>query len=110
MQQVLLGGAHNLYTAVFSVSAKTLTISNVTGFDLTDSSLSYVYSVTASKQIPSERVTCALSRVAGKPVWTFTFFDLPTGLADGDTLVIYLNVPDNAAIYSVEDYIASKAV
>lgn len=110
MQQVLLGGKHNIYTAVFSVSAKTLTISGVTGFDLTDSSLSYIYDVTASKQIPSQRVTCALTRVAGNPVWVFTFFSLPSGVADSDTLTIYINVPDNAAIYSVEDYIASKTV
>lgn len=108
--QILLGGTHNVYTTVLSVSAKTLTISGVTGFDLTDSSLSSVYSTTASLDIPCSRVTCALSQVAGKPVWTFTFFSLPATVADGDTLVIYLNVPDAGALYSVEEYIASKAV
>lgn len=92
--QVLLGTPNNIYTSVFSVSAKTLTISGVTGFDLTDSSLSYIYDVTASKQIPSQRVTCTLTRVAGKPVWVFLFESLPSGVADGDTLTIYLNVPD----------------
>lgn len=107
--QVLLGTPNNIYTAVLSVSGLTLTISNVTGFDLTDSSLSYIYDVTASKQIPSLRVTCALTRVAGKPVWVFTFETLPTGVADGDTLVIYLNVPDAYYLLPQTQYNGSVA-
>lgn len=107
--QVLLGTPNNIYTAVLSVSGLTLTISNVTGFDLTDSSLSYIYDVTASKQIPSERVTCALTRVAGKTVWVYTFFSLPSGVADGDVLVIYLNVPDAYYLLPQTQYTGSLA-
>ncbi len=106
--QVLVGGTSNLYSTALDTTAKTLTISNVTGFDLTDSSLSSIYDVTATVDIPCSRVTCALTRVAGKPVWTFTFLSLPAGVANGDTLSIYLNIPQPYAQYSLQQYANSK--
>jgi len=105
---IQLGGHNNIYTAALDTTAKTLTISGVLGFDLTDQSLNNIWDTTASKAIPCNRVTCALTRVSGQPVWVFTFLTLPSGLANGDTLVITLDVPEDKAAYAVQGYMASK--
>jgi hypothetical protein len=108
--KVIVGGYNNVFTAVFDESEKTLAISGVSGFDLTEDSLDNIWDTTASKEIPCKRVTMALTFVAGLPVYTYTFFSLPSGLADSDTLVITLNIPDAYATVPCLLYTASKQV
>lgn len=99
--RVILGSPSNVYTAVFNSTAKTLAVSGVTGFDMTDTTLQTIWDVTASKFIPCNRTTVALTYSAGLPVWTYTFFDLPSGVDSSDTLVIQIEIPDTCAIYSI---------
>lgn len=110
--QVILGGKYNLYTAALDTSAKTLTISNVIGFDLTLLSLVSVYSVTHTANIATGAniVSCARTVVLGLPVFTYTFTDIDEDIENGDTLVILLNIPDTMGTYSILSYIANVTV
>lgn len=109
--RVLLGSYYNVYTAALNTTAKTLTISNVIGFDLTDISLQSIYSSTATAYLPiaNNIASVTVATVAGLPVWTYTFKAIPGGIGNSDTLVILLEIPDSQAVYSVQSYIASKA-
>jgi len=97
MATILLGNKNNILTATFDTVAKTLTIANCTAFDLTLNDLEYVYSTTASEEIQSATVqnciSCTRAWVAGMPVFIYTFSTLPAGVANTDTLLIYLQVP-----------------
>lgn len=108
--RVVLGGKYNLFSAVLDVTAKTLTISNVIGFDLSPTSLSSVYSTTQSKPFLLGRnvVSCTSSLVAGLPVWVYTFSAIPSGVINTDTLVILLDLPLDYLNYSIAAYQASK--
>jgi hypothetical protein len=107
---VVLGGKYNLYSAVLSTSAKTLTISNVIGFDLEPFSLVSVYSTThtAYLNLGANLLSCERTLVAGLPVFTYTFTAINDSIANGDTFVILLKIPDTLADYSVLCYSASK--
>lgn len=108
--QVILGGKYNLYSAALDTSAKTLTISNVIGFDLTLQSLASVYSTTHTANIATggNIVSCVRTVVSGLPVFTYTFTDIDEDIENGDTLVILLNIPDTMANYSILSYIANE--
>lgn len=105
----ILGGKYNLYSAVLSTSAKTLTISNIIGFDLEPTSLQSVYSTTATKYLTLGQnvASCVYTLVAGLPVWTYTFTEIDSGIANGDTFVIRLQIPDTMGLYSLLSYSAS---
>lgn len=107
---VQLGGKFNLYNAVLSTSAKTLTISNIQGFDLEVTSLQSVYSTTATKYLTLRQnvLSCVYSLVAGLPVWTYTFAAIDAGITNADVFVIQLQIPDAMGIYSILSYQASK--
>lgn len=108
--KITLGGHNNIYTSAFAINTGvgTLAISGVQGFDLTDSMLDTVWDVTASKFIPCKRVTVSYAYVAGLPVWTYTFYSLPSGVAATDTLVITLDIPEIYANTAILQYSASK--
>lgn len=108
--RVVLGGKFNLYSAVLSTSAKTLTISGVTSFDIEPATLQSVYSTTATTFLTLGKniLSCTSSLVAGLPVWVVTFNTIDEGIANGDTFVILLNIPDTIAVYSILAYSASK--
>lgn len=94
MASRLLVGTNNVLTSTFDTTAKTLKINGCTAFDLTLESLEYIWSTTASKEIPVSPLTnCVRTWVAGSPVFTYTFASLPSGVANGDTLLIYLQIP-----------------
>lgn len=105
---VILGGKYNLYSAVFSASAKTLVISNCVNFDLTAASMVSVYNTTHAGFFGQNALTCVKSVVAGLPVFTFQFQTVPSSSADIDTLVIILDIPENQSVYSILAYSASK--
>lgn len=106
----ILGGKYNLYTAVLNVGLKTLTISNIIGFDLETTSLQSVYSTTATKYLTLGKnvASCAYALVAGLPVWTYTFATIDAGIAGTDTFVVQIQIPDTLALYSLLSYSASK--
>lgn len=108
--KITLGGHNNIYTSVFTVtgSVATLAISGVQGFDLTTNNLDSVWDVTQSVFFNCKRVTVAYAYVAGLPVFTYTFFSVPAGVASGDTLVITIDVPDEYATIPLLQYSASK--
>lgn len=109
--QVPVGGAYNLYSTVLDTTAKTLTFSNLVGFDLEVAMIKSIYSSThtVNFQLGYNIVSCVLTYVAGLQVWTVTFTTIPAGVANGDTLVILLDIPDVLMDYSVLTYIASKS-
>lgn len=106
----ILGGKYNLYSAVLSTSAKTLTISNVVGFDLQTTSLQSVYSTTATKYLTLGQnvLSCVYTLVAGLPVWTYSFTAIDAAIANGDTFIILIQIPDEFRDYSILSYSASK--
>jgi len=107
---VPVGGKYNLYSTALDTVAKTLTFSNIIGFDLQTPMIKSIWSTTHSVAFTlginvSQSV---LTYVAGLPVWTITFTTIPAGVANGDTLVILLDIPDALMNYSVLCYSASK--
>jgi len=112
MATVLAGNKNNIYTWALSTSAKTLTFSNITGFDLEVSSLQSVWSTNAGKflTLGVNVVSCTLSYVAGLPVYTYLFGSIDSGIANGDTLIIRLQIPDAYLDYSALLYIAGATI
>lgn len=105
----VLIGTGNAVTKVFSVSAKTIAFSGAYNFDIIPDGNFSVYSVTASKWIygggvtgasPGTTATVATTFTAGAPVQTVTFNQLPSGVADGDTLIITVDCPPDIANYN----------
>ncbi len=107
--RVPLGGKYNLYSAALDTVAKTLTFSNIIGFDL-ETPMVTVWNSTRSASLPFgvNASQTVLTYVAGLPIWTITFVTIPAGWANGDTLVVLIDVPDALMVYSVLCYSASK--
>lgn len=107
--KVPIGGHYNLYSAALDTTAKTLTFSNIIGFDL-ETPMVTVWNTTRSAYLPFGVYASptVLTYVVGLPVWTITFSQLPAGWANGDTLVILIDIPDVLMNYSVLCYSASK--
>lgn len=94
MANILVGNKNTILSSAFNAAAKTLTISNCTMFDLVLGSLVSVWdSTTSSFFSMSQAITCTKTNVGGLPVFTYTFSNVPAGVANGDTLVIQLSVP-----------------
>ena len=99
----ILVGTGNSITATFSVSAKTLTFAGAYNFDIVPENIT-VWNTTRSAFMLGETgtATCtvAYTNVAGLPVQTVTLSALPASSADGDSLVIFLEIPNDVAIYN----------
>jgi hypothetical protein len=108
--RVELGNKYNVFTSTLNVTAKTLTINNVIGFDIESSTLQSVYDSTTTSYFTLGKniISFTEALIAGLPVWTITFGVLPAGSANTDTLIILMNVPDSQATYSLLSYSASK--
>lgn len=106
---VILGGKHNLYMAALDVVAKTLIISGVNNFPLDKHSLVSVYDTTVSLPfVFTPILNFSWAYVAGLPVYTWTFSQVPAGSANTDTLSIVIDIPQNQSAFSVNEYQASK--
>ena len=99
-------GTGNAVTCVFSASAKTLTFSGAYNFDINLSGLT-VYNATRSAymwgdpSIPAVTGTGPVfTRVAGLLVQTITLSAVSASAADGDSLVVMTDCPDDVAIYN----------
>lgn len=110
--KTLVGSSNNIYSAALNTTAKTLTFSNVTSFDMFKATLISVYDSTVALNfvLGYNIVSVTYSYVAGLPQWVYLFTTLPAGAANGDTLVIFINVPDSQAVYSVNLKIAGSTV
>lgn len=109
----IIVGKQNIFTSSFNATTKTLAISGVVEFQPNvtanaPGSLVEVFDVTQGLDIPLTNVTVAKTKVAGLPVWTFTFPSLPVGVATGDTLLIFFELDLPTATYTVLKYSASK--
>lgn len=106
-------GKQNIFTSTFNATSKTLAISGVVEFQPnvianSPGSLVEVFDVTQGFDIPLTNVTVAKTKVAGLPVWTFTFPTLPAGVVTGDTLLVFFELDLPTAMYTVAKYSASK--
>ena len=112
MATVLVGNKNNIYVATLSTVAKTLTFTNVTGFDPEMTSIQSVWSVTAGKflTLGINVLSCTLSYSAGLPVFTFLFTAIDSGITSGDTLIILLRIPDTALNYSILQVISAATI
>jgi hypothetical protein len=110
--RVIAGNKNNIFTWTFDSVAKTLSISNVTEFDLNIESLLSVYDVTTGSMfaVNSPLTTFSWNYVAGRKVFTYTFGTVPAGSANADVLQIYLDIPDSKAVYSILKVIATATI
>ncbi len=112
MAKILLGNKNNLYTATLNTGAKTLTFNNIIGWDMSATTLVSVYdSTTASYFTLGKNIlSVTYSYVLGLPVWVVTLNVLPVGAANGDTLVILMNVDEVNAMYDILVVIAGATI
>jgi len=109
MAAQIICGQNNLLGYTFDVSEKTLAITGCTAFDLVLGSLSSVYNTTTSEDVPKwSLVSCERTVESGLPVFTYTWEqDFPAGMADSDTLLIYLDIPKQFLDYLVLEKVAT---
>lgn len=102
----ILIGTGNAVTTTLNVTAKTLTFNGAYNFDIIPSGSFQVYSTTGGKYLydaktmPDVTAIASNSYVGGLNVQVVTFSAIPSGIADGDTLVIYCDCPDPIANYN----------
>jgi hypothetical protein len=102
----ILIGTGNAVTTTLDVTEKTLTFAGAYNFDIVPEGSFQVYSTTASKylydafSLPSITATASNSFSAGLNVQVVTFSEIPSGIADGDTLIITVDCPPDVAIYN----------
>ena len=103
-------GLGNAVTVAFDVTAKTLTFTGAYNFDLYETGIS-VWNTTRSAfmivgQLPGTGDPIVyppiktITYVGGLPVQTLTLSSIPAGAANGDTLVITCECPDDVALYN----------
>ena len=102
----ILIGTGNAVTTTLNTTAKTLTFAGAYNFDIIPSGSFQVYSTTAGKylydafSLPNITATASNSFVAGLNVQVVTFSEIPSGIANNDTLIIYCDCPNNVANYN----------
>ncbi len=105
----ILVGTGNAISTALDTSAKTLSFSGAYNFDIVPDGNFSVYSSTASKwlwgggttgAVPGTTAVRTTSLVAGLTVQIITFNQIPSGVANGDTLIIYVDCPDSIADYN----------
>lgn len=110
---VIIIGKQNQYTSTFDTVAKTLVINGLLNYNINLQSAAApgaivsIYDVTASKPIPIDPTAAIVKTfdpTTGLQIFTITFGVLPSGVANGDTLIIKLNVSYQFAIYSLAQY------
>jgi hypothetical protein len=108
--RVQIGNKYNLFATTLDVTAKTLTITGLIGCDIEPADIQSIYSTTATASfvVGKNVISTTYSLVAGLPVWVVLFGAIPAGVANGDALVILINIPDTYALYSLNAYSASK--
>lgn len=102
----ILIGTGNSVTTTLNTTAKTLTFNGAYNFDIIPSGSFQVYSTTGAKYLydaktmPDVTAEVTNSFVSGLNVQVVTFSSIPSGIANSDTLIIYVDCPDNVAMYN----------
>lgn len=103
MAEILLSTSNDIYTVTFNAASKTLVISGVNNFPLDYTSIREIYDVTHPGNItPSDALQFAWFRSNGLPIFVYGFSSLPASAANGDTLNILLDIPQNQSILSLQ--------
>jgi len=99
----ILIGTGNAVSTTLDTTAKTLTFAGAYNFDIIPSGSFQVYSTTGGKYLydastmPDVTATASNSFVAGLNVQVVTFSAIPSGIANNDTLVCYVDCPPDIA-------------
>lgn len=106
-------GVGNSISAVFSAAAKTLAISGLSIADIEPGNLE-IYNVTRSAYMlggnSTATGTVARTLSSGLTVQTLTLSAIPTDSADGDSLVIFITLPDSVALYVAMAYVGVNTI
>lgn len=109
----IIVGRQNVLTSDFTVvgTQGTLAIKNNNGWDLGITDIIRIENTTRSNEFKiASTTTFSQAFVAGLPVYTWVFQNLPALTASGDTLLIYLNATLPQANFLVDEYTASLTV
>lgn len=110
--EIILGELND-YTKTWDVTdgVGTLVVSNVIGFDMALTSINRIEDTTTGETFGISSTTeFEETRVSGKPVYTWTFTNLPALTATSDTLLVYLNVSYQQADFATNQHIATKII
>ena len=100
--EVLLSSSNDLYTVTLNTASKTLTIAGVNNFPLDVASLKEIWDVTAGGAIGLPAFNeFAWFRANGLPIFVWGLSSLPAGAANGDTLNVMLDIPQNQSNLSL---------
>lgn len=114
MANVIVGNKNNIYTSALNASTKTLSLSNITTFDMQYGSLISVYNVTRAAFFNFENTSPSNFTKTpdsnGLPVYNWIFDTLPAATANADVLVITISIPDQFLDYSVLLVIAAATI
>lgn len=108
--EILLNSSNDQYTVSFDTVGKTLTISGVNNFPLDVYSLREVYDTTHAGYCGLPNINqFAWFRSNGLPIFVWGLNNLPVGAANGDTLNVLLDIPQNQSILSLQQKQATAA-
>lgn len=108
--EILLNSSNDIYTVNFDTVGKTLSISGVNNFPLDVYSLREVYDVTHAGYCGLPNINqFAWFRSNGLPIFVFGLNNLPAGAANGDSLNVLLDIPQNQSQLSLQQKQASAS-
>lgn len=107
---IIQAGYGNQIVCTFVAGSKTLAIAGLYNTDFDLSSIKSIYNTTRSAYMygggSTASATFATVYTTGVPVSTITLSAVPASSADGDTLIVLLNVPDSVALYQSMSFLA----
>ena len=110
MEILLNSTSNDIYTVTLNVLSKTLTISGINNFPVDVSSLKEIYNTTHAGAIGLPNANeFAWFRSNGLPIFIWGLNNLPASSANGDTLNIMLDIPQNQSILSLQQKQASAS-
>jgi hypothetical protein len=93
----LVLGSQNNGSAAMNVASKTVTLSNLPGFDIDIQGINSIYNVTRSAFLypsPNQMIVSTASVITestGAETNVFTFNAMPAGWSNGDTIIVVIN-------------------
>ena len=108
--EILINTSNTIYTTTFDTVGKTLTISGINNFPVDVYSLREVYDVTHAGYCGLPNINqFAWFRSNGLPIFVWGLNNLPVGAANGDTLNVLLDIPQNQSQLSLQQKQASAS-
>lgn len=104
----IIAGLYNNYTYAIDTTAKTVTVSGIVGYDLGLYSTPRIYNSTLGVffYVGATTTFAKVLNTADSYDFIWTFTSLPIGMANGDTLLIYLDVSTQFAVLSLTNFLA----